>query len=269
MTDYIATVDKTLIEALYMAGNDARHWQVFLKHALKMFNVQLAVVHIFSPETDDPLTYIETERREAVPDNVLRSHLAALAARTRQGISLQDSHSLTLVVQGRRQFGMTLVRDAARPPFTVQGRNGLDSLAPFVTQVMNAPAVRSTAAIDRQYLQALNAWPRMPVAGPGRRSCLLPIAPAEALLVRGTGLRQGSSGVCFDDATSQGMLKRPCATTRRSRSSSGKPAARRYWLYWRRYRLRIITSPQPCIWSKPVSGLCRVRNRPGCVPFTA
>ncbi len=207
MTDYIATVDETLIEALYMAGNDARHWKAFLKHALKMFNVQLAIVHIFSPGNDDPLTYMETERREAVPDNVLRSHLAALAAHTRQGISLQDNHSLTLVVHGRLQFGMTLVRDATRPSFTVQGREGLDSLAPFVAQVMNAPSVRSTAAIDLQYLQALNSI-AMPCLLLGRAGGLVFCNDtANELLARGRGLRREGSDLRFDNDANQALFE--------------------------------------------------------------
>ncbi len=154
MTEYSLAAGETLVEALYLAGGDPDNWRGFLKQALKTFNVQLALLVL--ADTANPHILFEVERRETISDDAVRAHIDTVLACITHGQDRHESHVLTLVVPGARPFGLSLVRDPARPAFTIQGRSGLASLRPFVRQVLRLPLRRATATADTRYLEALD-----------------------------------------------------------------------------------------------------------------
>lgn len=198
MTAYAIDFDEALIEALYMAGRDPAYWRPFLKSCLATFNVQLAMVH--HPGMM-PATVFEVERKDLAPDELVATHVAALTEQTAAGGHHFDTHALTLVVDDGGRIGITLVRDTSRPPFTVQGRTGLLSLAPYLTQVLKARPPRPAGAVDRQFLTALDSL-ALPCLVFGKESDLVfSNQAANALLDEGLGLRRDGKHLVFESET--------------------------------------------------------------------
>ena len=155
------TLDEGLVEALYLAGRNPRHWQDFLAQLVQACDAQHAVLYLVlgsEGRRHELVFHHDALRGGAMPDDDAgaASRLAEARART-----ATERGGRRMIQIARRDDGnrlaLLLSRAADRPPFSDDATGRMDRLGPFLRQVLRAANDDRRQAVAESHLDGLNA----------------------------------------------------------------------------------------------------------------